>query len=61
MYTTVIYIIYERGISFLMILKLCEFSSFRITLLKLVFSFFENFKILFENQKIQIILKLLRN
>ncbi len=29
MYTTVIYIIYERGISFLIILKLCEFSGFQ--------------------------------
>jgi len=29
MYTTVIYIIYERGISFLIILKLFEFSGFK--------------------------------
>jgi len=29
MYTTVIYIIYERGISFLIIFKLCEFSGFQ--------------------------------
>jgi len=29
MYTTVIYIIFERGISFLIILKLCEFSGFQ--------------------------------
>jgi len=34
MYTTVIYIIYERSISFLIILKLCEFSGFQT---KLVF------------------------
>jgi len=29
MYTTVIYIIFERGISFLIILKLFEFSGFQ--------------------------------
>ena len=29
MYTTVIYIIYERGISFLITLKLFEFSGFQ--------------------------------
>jgi hypothetical protein len=29
MYTTVIHIIYERSISFLIILKLCEFSGFQ--------------------------------
>jgi hypothetical protein len=34
MNTTVIYIIFERGISFLIILKLCEFSGFQT---KLVF------------------------
>ena len=34
MYTTAIYIIYERGICFLIILKLCEFSGFQT---KLVF------------------------
>ncbi len=29
MFTTVIFIIYERGISFLIILKLFEFSGFQ--------------------------------
>jgi len=29
MFTTVIYVIYERGISFLIILKLFEFSGFQ--------------------------------
>jgi len=32
MYTTVIHIIYERSISFLIILKLCEFSGFQTKL-----------------------------
>ena len=41
MYTTVIHIIYERGISFLIILKLCEFSGFQT---KLVFK--QSFKYL---------------
>jgi len=34
MYTTVMHIIYERSISFLIILKLCQFSGFQT---KLVF------------------------
>ena len=41
MYTTVIHIIYERSISFLIILKLCEFSGFQT---KLVFE--QSFKYL---------------
>ena len=41
MYTTVICIIYERGISFLIILKLFEFSGFQT---KMVFK--QNFKFL---------------
>ena len=41
MYTTVIYIIYERGISFLIIFKLCEFSGFQT---KMVFK--QSFKYL---------------
>ena len=40
MYTTVIYIIFERGISFLIILKLFEFSDFQT---KMVFK--QNFNI----------------
>jgi len=34
MYTTVIYIIFERGISFLIILKWCEFSGFQTKFFK---------------------------
>ena len=41
MYTTFIHIIYERSISFLIILKLCEFSGFQT---KLVFK--QSFKYL---------------
>jgi len=43
MYTTVIYITFERGISLLIILKLCEFSGFQT---KMVFkqSFYLIFK-----------------
>ncbi len=41
MYTTVIHIIYERSISFLIISKLCEFSGFQT---KLVFK--QSFKYL---------------
>jgi len=55
MYTTVIYIIFERGISFLIILKLCEFFGFQT---KLVFK--QSFKYL-KNEKInlsKLILKL---
>ena len=55
MYTTVLYIIYERGISFLIILKLCEFSGFQT---KLVFK--QSFKYS-KNEKInlsKVILKL---
>ena len=46
MYTTAIYIIFEQGISFLIILKLCEFSGFQT---KLVFK--QSFKYL-KNEKI---------
>jgi len=46
MYTTVICIIFERGISFLINLKLCEFSGFQT---KLVFK--QSFKYLI-NEKI---------
>jgi hypothetical protein len=55
MYTTDIYIIFERGISFLIILKLCEFSGFQT---KMVFK--QSFKYL-KNEKInlsKVILKL---
>jgi hypothetical protein len=55
MYTTVIYIIYERGISFLITLKLFEFSGFQT---KMVFK--QSFKYL-KNEKInlsKVILKL---
>jgi hypothetical protein len=55
MYTTVIYIIFERGISFLIILKLFEFSGFQT---KMVFK--QSFKYL-KNEKInftKVILKL---
>ena len=55
MYTTVICIIFERGISFLIILKLFEFSGFQT---KMVFK--QNFKYL-KNEKInlsKVILKL---
>ena len=45
MYTTVICIIYERGISFLIIFKLFEFSGFQT---KMVFK--QNFKYL-KNEK----------
>ncbi len=48
MYTTVIYIIFERGISFFIILKLCEFSGFQT---KLVFK--QSFKYL-KNEKINL-------
>ena len=48
MYTTVIHIIYERSISFLIILKLCEFSGFQA---KLVFK--QSFKYL-KNEKINL-------
>jgi len=41
MYTTFICIIFERGFSFLIILKLCEFSGFRT---KMVFK--QSFKYL---------------
>ena len=54
MYTTVIYIIFERGISYLTILKLCEFSGFQT---KMVFK--QSFKYL-KNEKnnfIKVILK----
>jgi hypothetical protein len=55
MYTKDIYIIFERGISFLIILKLCEFSCFQT---KMVFK--QSFKYL-KNEKInlsKVILKL---
>ena len=55
MYTTVIYIIFERGISFLITLKLCEFFGFQT---KLVFK--QSFKYL-KHEKInlsKVILKL---
>jgi len=46
MYTTVIYIIYERGISFLIILKLCEFSGFQTKMVfKQCFKYLKNEKI----------------
>ena len=48
MYTTVMHIIYERSISFLIILKLCEFSGFQT---KLVFK--QSFKYL-KNEKINL-------
>ena len=48
MYTTVIHIIYERSISFLIILKLCQFSGFQT---KLVFK--QSFKYL-KNEKINL-------
>jgi len=35
MYTTVMHIIYERSISFLIILKLCKFSGFQTKLVLL--------------------------
>ncbi len=54
MYTTVIYIIYERGISFLIILKLFEFSGFQT---KMVFK--QNFKFL-KNEKINLIKVILK-
>jgi hypothetical protein len=37
MCTTVIHIIYERSISFLIILKLCEFSGFQTKLVFILF------------------------
>jgi hypothetical protein len=48
MYTTVIHIIFERDISFLIILKLCELSGFQT---KLVFK--KSFKYL-KNEKINL-------
>jgi len=48
MYTTVIHIIYERSISFLIILKLCEFPSFQTKL-----AFKQSFKYL-KNEKINL-------
>jgi len=43
MYTTVIHIIYERSIIFLMILKLCEFSGFQTNLVfKQSFKYLKN-------------------
>ncbi len=46
MYTTVIYIIFERGISFLIILKLFEFSGFQTKMVfKLSFKYLKNEKI----------------
>ena len=46
MYTTVIHIIYERSISFLIILKLCEFSGFQTKLVfKQSFNYLKNEKI----------------
>jgi hypothetical protein len=46
MYTTVIYIVYERGISFLIILKLFEFSGFQTkTVFKQSFKYLKNEKI----------------
>ena len=48
MYTTVMHIIYERSISFLIILKLCQFSGFQT---KLVFK--QSFKYL-KNEKINL-------
>ena len=43
MYTTVIHIIYERSNSFLIILKLCEFSGFQTKLVfKQSFKYFNN-------------------
>jgi hypothetical protein len=55
MYTTVIYIIFEQGISFLIISKLCEFSGFQTKIL-----FKQSFKYL-KNEKInlnKVVLKL---
>jgi len=49
MYTTVMYIIFERGIGFLIILKLFEFSDFQT---KMVFK--QSFKYL-KNEKINLI------
>jgi hypothetical protein len=54
MYTTVIYIIFERGISFLIILKLCEFFGFQT---KLVFK--QSFKYL-KNEKINLSKQILK-
>ncbi len=43
MYTTIIYIIFERGISFLIISKLCEFSGFQSKMVfKQSFKFLKN-------------------
>jgi hypothetical protein len=50
MYTTVIYIIYERGIGFLKILKLFEFSASQTKMVfKLSFKYLKNEKINFIN------------
>jgi hypothetical protein len=46
MYTSVMHIIYERGISFLIILKLFEFSGFQTKMvLKKNFKYLKNGKI----------------
>jgi len=55
MYTTVIHIIYERSISFLIILKSCEFSGFQT---KLVFK--QSFKYL-KNEIINLSKVILKN
>jgi len=45
MYTTVIYIIFEQGISFLIILKLFEFSGFQTKMVcKQSFKYLKNEK-----------------
>ena len=55
MYTTVMHIIYERSISFLIILKLCEFSGFQTKkFFKQSFKYLKNKKINFS----KVILKL---
>ena len=52
MYTTVIFIIFERGISFLIILKLFEFSGFQTKMVvKQNFKYLKNEKINFSNSK----------
>jgi len=48
MFTTVMHIIYERSISFLIILKLCQFSGFQTK-----FVFKQSFKYL-KNEKINL-------
>ena len=46
MYTTVMHIIYERSISFLIFLKLCQFSGFQTkTVFKQSFKYLKNEKI----------------